>query len=101
MAETNDPFMEAVRKGDGEAVRRLLAEEPGRLDAAGPDGRTPLMLAASEGGADMVALLLELGADPAKRDREGRTAAELAFANGHTDLGQRLGPASEAERVML
>lgn len=101
MAETHDPFMAAVRQGDGDAVRRMLAEEPGRLDAAGPEGSTPLMLAASEGKAEMVALLLEAGADPAKRDREGRTAAELAFANGHADLGQRLGPASEAERILL
>ena len=101
MPEREHPLLAAVRSGDAAAVRRLASEAPGRLDDAGEDGRTPLMLAASEGGADMVALLLELGADPAKRDREGRTAAELAFANGHTDLGQRLGPASEAERVML
>ena len=48
----------------------------------------------------MVALLLELGADAARRDGEGRTAAELAVQNGHTDLGQRRGPDAEADRFL-
>jgi ankyrin repeat protein len=48
----------------------------------------------------MVGLLLELGADPALRDGKGRTASDLAFRNGYPDLGQRLGPDSEAERVL-
>lgn len=100
MPESRDTLLAAVRAGDGEAVRRVAAEGGRVLDAAGPDGSTALMVAASGGADEMVALLLELGADPALRDREGRTAAELAFANGHSDLGQRLGPESEAERVM-
>jgi ankyrin repeat protein len=41
----------------------------------GPDGRTPLVLAASVGADEVVALLLELGADAARRDGEGRTAS--------------------------
>jgi ankyrin repeat protein len=41
----------------------------------GPDGRTPLVLAASAGADEVVALLSELGADAARRDGEGRTAS--------------------------
>jgi ankyrin repeat protein len=100
MPEREHPFLAALRRGDATAVRRLASEEPGRLDEAGEDGRTPLMLAASTGAEDMVALLLELGADAARRDGEGRTAADLAFGNGHADLGQRLGPDAEAERFL-
>lgn len=100
MPEARDALMAAVRDGDPAGVRRAAAEAPDLLDATGPDGRTPLMLAAAAGAEEMVSLLLELGADAALRDGEGRTAAELAFGNGHTDLGQRLGPQSEAERIL-
>lgn len=101
MPEVRDALMSAVRGGDLAHVRRLAADTPpAELDAAGPDGRTPMMLAAAAGAEEMVALLLELGADPALSDGAGRTAADLAFENGHTDLGQRLGPNSDAERVL-
>ena len=93
--------MSAVRQGDVARVRRLAADAPpAQLDAAGSDGRTPLMAAAAAGAEEMVGVLLELGADPSLRDGGGRTAADLAFRNGHPDLGQRLGPDSEAERVL-
>lgn len=100
MRDPQDSLLAAVRGGDAADVRRLAAEAPGRLDETGPDGRTPLMLAASTGAEEMVALLLELGADAARRDGKGRTAADLAFENGHTDLGQRLGPDAEADRFL-
>lgn len=100
MREPRDSLLAAVRGGDGASVRRLAAEAAGRLDQAGPDGRTPLMLAAANGAEEMVALLLELGADAACRDGEGRTAADLAFQNGHADLGARLGPDVEAARIL-
>ena len=81
MPEREHPLLAAVRSGDAAAVRRLASEAPGRLD-------------------DAVALLLELGADAARRDGQGRTAADLAFENGHADLGQRLGPDAEADRFL-
>lgn len=100
MPEREHPLLAAARSGDAAAVRRLASEAPGRLDDAGEDGRTPLMLAASAGAEEAVALLLELGADAARRDGQGRTAADLAFENGHADLGQRLGPDAEADRFL-
>lgn len=100
MPESPDELMAAVRGGDLAGLRRLAGDAPGRLDAPGSGGRTALMLAASSGNEEMVALLLELGADPALRDGAGKTAADLAFENGHADLGQRLGPDSEAERIL-
>ena len=48
----------------------------------------------------MVALLLQYGADPALRDREGRTAADLAREAGHNALARRLSTDSEAERIV-
>lgn len=100
MPEAQNPLLSAVRDRDLAGVRGSAAGAPDLLDAVGPDGRTPLMLAAATGADEMVALLLELGADAARRDGEGRTAADLAFENGHTDLGQRLGPDAEADRFL-
>jgi ankyrin repeat protein len=57
-------------------------------------------VSAATGADEMVALLLELGADASRRDGEGRTAADMAFQSGHADLGQRLGPDAEADRFL-
>lgn len=100
MPEPENSLIAAVRTGDAERVRHLAAGASERLDETGSDGRTPLMVAAAAGADTMVALLLELGADAARRDGEGRTAADLAFRNGHADLGQRLGPDAEADRFL-
>ena len=75
MPESQDAMMLAVRGGDLAGVRRLAAEAPDSLGAVGSDGRTPLVLAASAGADEVVALLSELGADAARRDGEGRTAS--------------------------
>ena len=61
---------------------------------------TALMAAAAAGHHDAVALLLEFGADPALRDREGLTAADHATAAGHADLARRLSTDAEAERLI-
>ncbi|MCA9750557.1 MAG: ankyrin repeat domain-containing protein [Gemmatimonadetes bacterium] len=61
-----------------ERVREALdeGEDPnGRVDH-----RTPLHFAAYWGRDDVVALLLERGADPAAKDRGGRTAANIVAA---------------------
>lgn len=53
------------------------------VNAAGADGATPLMRAASRGGygrAQAIERLLARGADPARRDRDNRTAADYAAA---------------------
>lgn len=53
-------------------------------------GVTPLMVAAAEGAADMVALLLDHAADPNVVDDEGRTALAIAEARGHDAVAERL-----------
>ena len=48
------------------------------LDLANADGRTALMIAARRGHANLVELLLELGAKPDLKDAEGNTALNMA-----------------------
>eukprot|EP00798_Chlamydomonas_sp_ICE-L_P032551 gene32551-17268_t len=55
-------------------------------DAANFDGRTGLMVAASEGHKDVVKIMLEQGANPMARDKAGRTALLEAVKGGHEDV---------------
>lgn len=78
----------AARRGDADAVRRLL--ESG---ASPGDGRAllpPLALAARSGSADAVVLLLGHGADPAWTSRAGWTAATYADAEGFGEIARRI-----------
>src|SRR5574337_1022092 len=72
-------LMMAVLKG--EVAKRLLAADA----PVNQSGWTPLMYAAYSGRADMVALLLEKGADVNARAPNQSTSLMLAARNGHMD----------------
>jgi ankyrin repeat protein len=96
-------LLEAARTGDEARMRSMLppegiAEENGPPDEA--DGMTPLMAAAAGGHEAVVELLLERGADPARRDGQGRAAAAHARAAGHLDLADRLDTVVDQEKTM-
>jgi ankyrin repeat protein len=52
--------------------------------APAADGSTPLIASAFLGRVDMFRLLLRLGADPSRRDKDGKTALDHAAAPGQT-----------------
>jgi hypothetical protein len=92
-ADLASELLAAARAGDVERVRALVPpagslEEDGAPGA--PDGVTPLMAAAAGGHEAVVEELLARGADAAKRDAQGRSAAAHARAAGHADLAERL-----------
>jgi ankyrin repeat protein len=60
-------------------------------------GRTALMLAAAEGHADVVQLLIEAGSDIEATDEEGSTALWLARSAGHLDVAAMLAAAGAAD----
>ncbi len=65
---------------------------------AAAGGVTLLMAAAAGGHHAMVELLLRRGADPARRDRRGRSAAFYARVAGHPYLAARLDTVVDVER---
>lgn len=60
------------------AIIRLLLDHHAYIDAASPNGTTPLMMAAMYGTLDALRLLLEAGADPTLKNIQGLNA--IAFA---------------------
>lgn len=75
--------------GGAEDIARLLIARKAKLDALSPrpsGAYTPLMMAAREAQPGMVKLLLEAGANPALKNTEGLTAAQIAERAGQTDI---------------
>ncbi len=82
---------EAVEAGDVAAVTSAL-DGGADVNALGPGKRTPLIVAAGQGRLDLVALLLERGAEPQWRDASDETALLKAAANGHAQVVAALLP---------
>lgn len=60
------------------AVMSLLLDNHAYIDAASPNGTTPLMMAAFYGSPSAVKLLLEAGADPLLKNDQALTAIDFA-----------------------
>lgn len=69
---------------------RMLIERGAIINAPGPDGTTPLMMAALSGKPEMVRLLLSKGADPAMINAAHETAADWARKRNHASLAAGL-----------
>ncbi len=71
----------------------LLLERYAYIDAASPNGTTPLMMAAHYGSTEAVQLLLEEGADPTLKNRLGLTATDFAMRVGRTESAEKIAAA--------
>jgi ankyrin repeat protein len=76
--------------GPEPSIAALLLQNGADIDAASPNGSTPLMMAAQYGSEDTVALLLERGADSSRRNQLGLDAADFARRAGREALVRRL-----------
>ncbi|HEY8555376.1 MAG TPA: ankyrin repeat domain-containing protein [Burkholderiales bacterium] len=83
-------LMRAADAGRAASVRALLGVPRTEVDARDESGHSALHHAAAQGYEDIVQLLIDAGADPAARDREGRTPGALAALRGHRALALRL-----------
>lgn len=85
-AKDNDGFTAlhwAAWSGMPQSTILLVSQGGLDLNAQEKAGYTPLMLAALRGNAAAVRLLLELGADPALKNAEGKTALDIATEKGN------------------
>jgi ankyrin repeat protein len=82
-------LVEAVKNGDGAAVRALLAGDAD-VNARSADGTTALHWAAQHQDLEMADLLLAAGADARAANRYGVTPLYLACTNGQAAMIERL-----------
>jgi len=87
-------FRMAVLKGV-EASVLLHIRRGAPVNGCDDRGRTPLMLAAAAGRHEICLLLLSEGAEAALSGPDGRTAADMAEAEGYLALAAALRPARE------
>jgi hypothetical protein len=78
------PLLHAVHKNQLGTAEALL-ERGADINRGGPEGMTPLMMAAGYGNDDMVDLLLRRGADPNRKTAYGATALDFALT-GVSDI---------------
>ena len=79
-------------------IIKLLLENSAYIDAASPNGSTPLMLAAQYSSEAVVKLLLEEGADITLRNQRNMTAADFAKLVDRQYMVDLLGKALQKER---
>ena len=79
-------------------IIKLLLEESAYIDAASPNGTTPLMLAAQYSSEAAVKLLLEEGADVTLRNQRNFTAADFAKLVDRQYMVELLNTAVKKER---
>jgi ankyrin repeat protein len=78
-------LLAAAKAGNLAQVQALLPPSGKSLEdglVAVPDGMTPLMAAAAGGYKAVLELLLQHGADPARRDAQGRNCRRLCPRRG-------------------
>ena len=85
-----DPIHDAAKGNDVGKIKTLLNASPGAIKATDPFGRSPLGVAAHNGGKEAAAALIAAGADLNFRDNFLQTPIFWALLNGHTDLVELL-----------
>jgi ankyrin repeat protein len=103
MGSINEELLAAAVAGETERVKALLARSDEMAIDGAPDapcGLTPLMAAAAAGRDAIVELLLQRGADPTRRDCEGRSAADHARGANHPHLAERLDTVEDKEQTI-
>ncbi|MDR3451355.1 MAG: ankyrin repeat domain-containing protein [Rhodoferax sp.] len=72
-------------------IMSLLLDNSAYIDAASPNGTTPLMMAASYGTPAAVKLLLDEGADPTLKNQKGLNAINFAQRANRQDVADLIG----------
>jgi ankyrin repeat protein len=87
--QLQDYYFSAARRGNTEMLQEFV-DASYNLDTRTEQGYTGLILAAYQGHAAAVELLLKAGADPCAEDRRGNTALLGAIFKGELRIARRL-----------
>lgn len=77
------PMHLAAEQGSGELIKELAQQKRKQVEDKDSKGNTPLHTAAENGSASAVNAVLKAGAKPNVRNKEGKTAAEVADYYGN------------------
>ena len=89
--ELVEEFFGAVNRGDEAALGRMLAAQPGLVNARHPDGTTPLLAAADHNKPGVIALLLHRGGNPGSiYAHSAHTPLSWAITAGSFEAAQAL-----------
>ena len=75
---------------DGLKTVAIVLENKARIDLVDARGRSALMIAAGMGHGSVVEYLLNKGADSSLRDKDGKSALDLAISAGNPETVQIL-----------
>lgn len=85
-AEGRPPMHSVAWTGNSKVGHRLLEATSVNIDLACHQGATALSIAAQEGHANIVKMLLEKGANPNHIDKYGRSLVKVAGKHGHFNI---------------
>lgn len=85
------PIILCAQRGMISSVQELLREPGMEIETADDDGHTLLHWAVSRDQANMVVFLLNMGANPQRRDKEDITPLERAYKNNSKSCAKILG----------
>jgi ankyrin repeat protein len=91
------PLHYAATRGHLQMIS-LLLDNYAYIDAASPNGTTPLMMAAFYGTPPAVKLLLDAGADPLLKNTQGLTAIDFAQKNSRADSAELIAASVRAKQ---
>ena len=84
-----NPLHYAALYGDKEMIE-LCSTAVNNIELPDKDERTPLMLAAYNGNLVALKFLLQVGADPSKKDKSGQNALQISIDNNQLDIAECL-----------
>ncbi len=80
------PLVNALKSGQRAAAVEMIARKTADVNAAEPDGSTPLLWAASLNDLDLASRLLKAGANPKVKNQLGSTPLAEAAFNSNADM---------------